>query len=100
MSNTQIVPGSIYLTSDGMELSFQLKSEIEVQKPELLLEQYGVSELYRVTSARASLRSNDGNLMAVYASALESDFAGLDGAILQEAVSSFRVTDRSASPSS
>jgi hypothetical protein len=95
MSNTQLIPGSIYLTSDGKELSFQLKTEIEVQKPDLLLEQTGVSELYRVTTAKASLRSNDGNLMAVYGSALETDFNGPDGAILQEAVNSFRVNDLS-----
>jgi hypothetical protein len=97
MSNTQIVPGSIYLTADGMDLSFQLKTEIEVQKPELLLEQYGVSELYRVTTAKASLRSNDGNLMVVYASALETDFNGPDGLVLQESVNSFRVNSSSSS---
>jgi hypothetical protein len=93
MSNTQIIPGTIYLTSDGKELSFQLKTKIEVQKPELLLEQTGVSELFRVTAAKASLRSNDGNLMAVYASALEADFNGPDGTILDEAVNSFHVND-------
>jgi hypothetical protein len=98
MSNTQLVPGSIFLTSDGMELSFKLKTEIEVQKPELLMEQYGVFELYRITTAKASLRSNDGNLMAVYASALETDFNGPDGLALQEAVNSFQVMDRSAKP--
>lgn len=95
MSNTQLVPNSIYLTSDGLELSFRLKTEIEVQKPELLLEQYGVSELYRITAAKASLASRDGNLMAVYASALETDFDGPDGRALQDVVNSFEVTDQS-----
>jgi len=90
-----LVPQSLYVTSDGKELGFKLRTEIDVQKPELLLEQYGVSELYRVTAAKASLRSNDGNILAVFASALERDFAGPDGAALQESVNSFQATDQS-----
>jgi len=96
MSNSAIVPDSLYITSDGKELGFKVRSEIEVQKPELLLEQYGVSELFRITLAKATLNSNDGNLMAVFASALETDFNGPDGQILREAVDSFRVMDQSA----
>lgn len=71
IANTKIIPDSLYVTSDGKELSFKLRTEIEVQRPELLLEQYGTSELFRVTVAKATLRSNDGNIMAVFASALE-----------------------------
>jgi hypothetical protein len=76
-------------------LNFQLRTEIEVQKPELLMEQYGVSELFRITSAKASLQSNDGNLMAVFASALEQDYKGPDGIALQETVDSFIALDQS-----
>jgi hypothetical protein len=73
-----------------------LKSEIEVQKPELLMEQYGVDRLYRITTAKASLEANDGNIMAVFASALETDFNGPDGVALQQTVDSFVATDQSA----
>ena len=86
------------LSDDGKELYFKLTTEIEVQKPELLMEQYGVSKLYRVTVAKASLNSNDGNIMAVFASALQQDFEnGVDGPALQASVDSFKVTDFSAS---
>ena len=94
-SGTKLVPRSVAVSEDGRELSFQLKTEIAVQKPELLMEQYGVSELYRVTAAKASLKSNDGNMMAIFASALETDWKGPDGAALQESVDSFRAIDQS-----
>lgn len=87
------------VSPDGKELSFRLKTEIEVQKPELLMEEFGVKELYRVTSAKASLRSNDGNLMAVFASALERDFNGPDGVALEDSVKSFTVSDQTAKAS-
>ena len=81
---------NVELSSDGKELTFRLKTEIEVQKPELLLEQYGVSQLFRVTVAKATLNSEDGNIMAVFASALESDFNnGMDGPALEDTVKSF-----------
>jgi hypothetical protein len=92
---TTIVPNSLALSEDGMTLYFSLKSEIEVQKPELLLEQTGFSELFRITLAKASLASKDGNIMAVFASALEQDFNGPDGEALKETVASFAVTDQS-----
>lgn len=92
VSNTVIVPDSITVSPDGKELFFELKTEVEVQKPELLLEQTGVSELIRITIAKASLRSNDDNLMVVFASALEADSKGPDGVALREAVNSFEVT--------
>lgn len=92
-SNTLIIPGSLYVSPDGKELTFKLKTEIDVQKPELLMEQYGASQLFRITLAKASLRSNDGNIMAVFASALEKDFEGPDGDALLEAVRSFAVAD-------
>jgi hypothetical protein len=82
---------NVQLTPDGKQLSFRLKTEIEVQKPELLLEQYGVSKLFRITVAKATLDSNDGNIMAVFASALEQDFSnGIDGPALEESVKSFQ----------
>jgi len=53
----------VAVSSDGKTLNFRLKTEIEVQKPELLMEQLGVSQLFRITVAKASLNSSDGNLM-------------------------------------
>ena len=83
----------VKVSPDGKELSFKLTTEIDVQKPELLMEQYGVSQLFRVTVARATLNSNDGNIMAVFASALQQDFNnGADGPALQESVDSFVAT--------
>ena len=85
----------VQLSPDGRELTFRLKTEIEVQKPELLMEQMGVSQLFRITVAKASLNSNDGNVMAVFASALEQDFNnGIDGPALQDTVNSFIATEQ------
>jgi hypothetical protein len=82
---------SINVSPDGKTLSFRLKTEIDVQKPELLLEEMGVSQLFRVTLAKATLDSNDGNIMAIFASALEQDFTnGLDGPALEDTVQSFQ----------
>lgn len=87
---------SIEVTPDGKTLSFRLKTEIDVQKPELLLEQEGVSELFRVTVAKCTLNSNDGNIMAIFASALEQDFRnGADGPALEDTVQSFEATVQS-----
>ena len=94
--NTGILPESVSLSDDKKELRFKMKTEIEVQKPELLMETYGVRQLFRLTSAKATLNSNDGNILVIFASALEQDFNGRDGEALEEAVSSFRVTDQSA----
>ncbi len=81
----------VQVTPNGKELTFRLTTEIDVQKPDLLLEQYGVSRLFRVTVAKATLDSNDGNIMAVFASALEQDFDnGVDGPALEDTVKSFR----------
>ena len=51
--------------------------------------------LFRTTVAKATLTSNDGNMMAVFASALDQDFAGADGVALQKAVDSFVATNQS-----
>lgn len=53
----------VAVSPDGKTLTFRLRTEIEVQKPELLMEQFGVSQLFRITVAKASLSSGDGNLM-------------------------------------
>ena len=80
----------VKVSEDGKELTFRLRTEIEVQKPELLMEQMGVSQLFRITVAKATLKSNDGNIMAIFASALEQDFNnGLDGPALEDTVRSF-----------
>jgi hypothetical protein len=95
--STALVPNSLYVSPDGKDLFFKVKTDIDVQKPELLMEQTGFSTLARITSAKASLRSNDGNIMAVFASALEQDFNGPDGVALQDAVTTFTALDRSTS---
>ena len=83
----------ISVSPDGKELSFRMKTEIEVRNPELLMEQSGISRLFRITLAKATLSSDDGNLMSVFASALEQDFNnGVDGPALQDTVNSFVVT--------
>lgn len=82
--------GDVKVSDDGKELCFRLKTEIDVQKPDLLMEQSGVSQLFRITLAKATLNSNDGNIMAVFGSALEQDFDnGTDGPALEETVKSF-----------
>lgn len=84
---------NVDVSPDGKTLYFRLRTEIEVQKPELLLEQMGVSQLFRVTVAKATLNSEDGNIMAIFASALEQDFTnGVDGPALEDTVQSFQVT--------
>ncbi|CAB9519642.1 expressed unknown protein [Seminavis robusta] len=93
--NTMIDPESVSLSEDKMEIRFRMRTEIDVQKPELLMETYGVRQLFRLTTAKATLNSNDGNIMAVFASALEQDFNGRDRDALEEAVDSFTATDQS-----
>ena len=91
---TNIIPNSVTVSADGRELAFQLRTTVPVQKPELLLEQYGVTELLRITTAKASLLSTDDDdvamMMVVFASALETDWKGPDGVALQDTVQSFR----------
>lgn len=84
---------AVDVSPDGKTLSFRLRTEIEVQKPELLLEQMGVSQLFRITVAKATLNSEDGNIMAIFASALEQDFTnGVDGPALEDTVQSFQAS--------
>merc|ERR1712183_442077 len=40
---------SVRLSEDSKELSFKITTEIDVQKPELLMETYGVDRLSRIT---------------------------------------------------
>jgi hypothetical protein len=92
---TTVIPNSVSLSDSGKTLRFKLSQSIDVQKPELLMEQMGVSELVRVTFAKATLNSNDGQMMAVFASALEQDFLDVDGPALEESVMSFVAIDQS-----
>lgn len=85
---------SVSLSPDGA-LTFSFRQEINVQKPELLMEEMGVSELFRTTVGKATLASKDGQLMAVFASALDQDYSGPDGVALRKAVASFVATDQS-----
>jgi len=95
MGKAELNPESVALNSNGTELTFSARQKIDVQKPELLLEQEGISELYRTSVAKASLTSNDGQMLVVFASALDQDFAGPDGVALQKAVQSFLPIDQS-----
>jgi len=94
-ARTAILPNSVSVSEDGKSLFFKLTTDIDVQKPELLLEQTGVSELIRITLAKATLTSADGQMMAVFASALQQDFDGVDGVALKDAVASFVAVDQS-----
>ncbi len=94
-ARTIVIPNSVSVSEDGKTLYFSLAQSIEVQKPELLMEQMGVSELNRLTVAKATLNSNDGQLMAVFASALEQDFKAEDGPALQESVDTFVALSKS-----
>ena len=94
MSKTKVIPESVVLAADGKTINFSLTNEIDVQKPELLMEQMGVDRLIRLTYCKASLNSNDGNVMAIFASALEQDMNGADGPALRQTIDSFVVTDQ------
>lgn len=97
-SNTMrsnVIPGSVKLYDDGKTLEFELSTEIDVQKPDLLLEQTGLDRLIRKTLAKATLNSNDGQMMAVFASALSQDWDYEDGVALKAAVDTFTATDQS-----
>lgn len=85
---------SVVVSPDTKTMSFTFRQEINVQKPELLMEEMGVSELFRTTVAKATLSSNDGQMMAAFASALDQDFNGPDGVALQKAIDSFMATDQ------
>ena len=94
-SITKLLPESVMVSSDGKVLQFQLVTNVSVQKPELLLEQTGLSELVRITEAKASLQSNDGQMLLIFASALQTEYNGPDGTALRQSVLSFQPTDRS-----
>lgn len=67
-----------------------------MQKPELYKEQTGLDELIRFTVVKATLTSNDGQLMGVFASALLQDYDGTtDGPAIRESVNSFVALDQS-----
>lgn len=85
---------SVVVSPDTKTMTFTFRQEINVQKPELLMEEMGVSELFRTTVAKATLASNDGQMMAAFASALDQDFNGPDGVALQKAIDSFMATDQ------
>lgn len=92
---SNVIPGSVKLYDDGKTLEFELSTEINVQKPDLLLEQTGLDRLVRKTLAKATLNSNDGQMMAVFASALSQDWNSEDGVALKVAVDTFMATDQS-----
>lgn len=95
--STRVIPNSIQVSPDDLSMTFQLATEIPVQKPELLMEQYGVNQLIRVTLGKVSISRGDGTLMVIYASGLQQDLKLMngdgtwkeDGLALWESVQSF-----------
>lgn len=95
-SLTTLVPGSVKTSDDGKTIYFQLRQKIDMQKPELYKEQTGLDELIRFTVVKATLTSNDGQLLGVFASALLQDYDGTtDGPAIRESVNSFVALDQS-----
>jgi len=95
-SKAKLVKESVRVSEDGKTLEFELRTNIDVQKPELLFEQTGLKELIRITLAKAELRSAVGGgpdenpqMMIVYASALQQDYMGVDGNEMRDSVRSF-----------
>lgn len=73
---SKVDPASVAVA--GRTLSFRTVASVAVQRPDKLLEAQGVSELRRLTRARADLRG-DGTALVLWASALEQDWnAGAD----------------------
>lgn len=70
-------------------VEFSLTTEVEVQRPDMLKEQTGRSDLVRPTVAKAEIRGGD--LYVVYASGLVDSWEGAQGEALREAVKSFKV---------
>lgn len=93
-NNAVLDRNSVVVSPDAKSMMFSFRQEINVQKPELLMEEMGVSELFRTTVGKATLSSNDGQMMAAFASALDQDFKGPDGVALQKAIDSFVATDQ------
>lgn len=94
-NQSMLVKDSVSVSPDGFSLMFSLRQEINVQKPELLMEQEGLSELFRTTVAKATLGSKDGQMMVVFASALDQDYGGPDGVALRRTVDSFTALSQS-----
>ncbi|GMH62370.1 hypothetical protein TrRE_jg12110, partial [Triparma retinervis] len=69
-----VQPSSASFVSDT-ELRFRLRADIDVQKPELLMEQEGVSELIRYTDAKALLTKSGESHHAALQSAGKRPFA-------------------------
>lgn len=83
---TRIAPDSIQTSTDDQSITFQLMTDIPVQKPELLMEQYGVNQLIRLTLGKVSIAREDGTMMVIYASGLQQDLIGRaagDGTIIK-----------------
>ena len=72
-------------------LTFQLRTDIDVQKPELLMEQEGVSELVRFTDAKATINGK-GDMLVIYAGALNQYYQKEEGAMLRESVRTFQIS--------
>mmetsp|Transcript_18618 Transcript_18618/g.43154 ORF Transcript_18618/g.43154 Transcript_18618/m.43154 type:complete len:170 (-) Transcript_18618:122-631(-) len=76
-------------SEDGKELRYKVRTVIKVQKPDMMMEMYGVTELVRITDVKASLKVNDGYIMAVFVGGPEKEFQGPDGVALHAIVESF-----------
>jgi len=93
-TNALAKPENITLSPDNKTLIFEYSTRINVQKPDLLKEQIGVDELFRITLVKIDLHSNDGFMNVCYASALQTEFYTEDGVLLRDAVDSFEVFEQ------
>ncbi len=92
-AKTLVVTDPAPVFASDSTLSFSLRTDIDVQKPDLLMEQEGVSELVRLTFAKAIV-AKDGSLFIIYAGGLKQYMTGAsddEGRRLQEAVDTFRL---------
>lgn len=83
-SRTNVLAGSDF--PDDKTVRFSLRTEVEVQKPDLLLEQMGSAELIRFTLAKGVIK--DDQLYVFYGSALKKWWDEGDEAALQKALDS------------
>ena len=80
-------PAPSFVGDDSLTLNFALRTDILVKDPVLLLKQTGVSELVRLTVAKAVIKGDQ--MCVVYASALREQMEGEGGDGLRRAVESF-----------
>ncbi|CAM9148557.1 unnamed protein product [Choristocarpus tenellus] len=74
---SEVIPSTVSLKGDTLE--FMMRSQIPVQRPDLLLQDQGVSELFRNTYVKAIMRG-DGTFAVIWSGALSTDWNNEGGA--------------------